>query len=190
MSPAIEPNGIGPGSFLDLAKRRRSCRAYLPDRVPREHLELMLEAARLAPSACNKQPWRMVVVTDEALRMRLLEEGLLPGITMSWAKRAPVLVALGVRRAVMTHRLAPKVSGIDYALIDAGIAGEHLVLQATELGLGTCWIGWIRPRVVRKLVGWPSGISPLALLAVGKEAPDGGGPGTERLPLDDIVTWT
>ena len=161
----------------------------MPDAVPREHLQMMLEAARKAPSACNKQPWRIAVVTDEALRLRIVADGLLPGIAMPWAATAPVLLALGIKRTPLTHRLAPKLSGIDYALIDAGIAGEHLVLQATELGLGTCWIGWIRPKVVRRLIGWPAGIAPVALLTVGKEDAAGARPERDRLPLDDTVTW-
>jgi len=108
---------------------------------------------------------------------------------MPWAADAPALIVLGVRRAALTHRLAPRISGIDYALLDAGIAGEHMVLQATALGLGTCWIGWIRPGVVRKLVGWTTDIAPVALLTLGKEKPGEQPPERPRLPMDDIVTW-
>ena len=76
-------------------------------------------------------------------------------------------------------------SGVDYPLIDLGIAGEHLVLQATELGLGTCWIGWIKPKVVRSIVGWPRAIEPVSLITVGWPASD---PSPRpRLAIDEIT---
>ena len=153
--------------FIELVKHRTSCRSYEPKPVPREHLELMLEAARLAPSACNKQPWRFVVVQDEATRMRLIDEAFLAGIPMKWAIHAGAIIALGMAKSAITHRIAPKISGVDYPLLDLGIAGEHLVLQAEELGLGTCWIGWIRPKEVRRIVGWPRSIEPVSLITVG-----------------------
>lgn len=127
----------------------------------------MLEAAHLAPSACNKQPWRFAVATDKALRMRLINAAFLTGIPMAWATNAGAIIALGMEKSAITHRIAPLVSGIDYPLLDLGIAGEHLVLQAEELGLGTCWIGWIKPKVVRRIVGWPRSIEPVGLITVG-----------------------
>jgi nitroreductase len=153
--------------FIELVKHRTSCRSYEPRPVPREHLELMLEAARLAPSACNKQPWRFVVVQDEATRMRLIDEAFLKGIPMRWAVNAGAIIALGMERSGIVHAVGTKISGVDYPQLDLGIAGEHLVLQAEELGLGTCWIGWINQKAVRKIVGWPRGIEPVGLITVG-----------------------
>jgi nitroreductase len=174
--------------FINLVKYRTSCRSYEPRPVPREHLDLMLEAARLAPSACNKQPWRFAVVEDEATRMRLINEAFLAGIPMKWAENAGAIIALGMEKSVVTHKIATKISGVDYPLLDVGIAGEHLVLQAEELGLGTCWIGWIKPKEVRKIVGWPRGIEPVSLITVGwpvsndrKTRP--------RLSSEEIVKW-
>lgn len=174
--------------FIELVKHRTSCRSYEPKPVPREHLELMLEAARLAPSACNKQPWRFAVVEDEATRMRLINEAFLAGVPMKWAVNAGVIIALGMEKSMITHKLAPRISGVDYPLLDLGIAGEHLVLQAEELGLSTCWIGWIKPKEVRRIVGWPRSIEPVALITVGW--PDS----TERKPrprleYKDLVKW-
>ena len=149
---------------------------------------MMLEAARLAPSACNKQPWRFAVVEEAAVRMRLVNEAFLAGIPMKWAADAGAIIALGMEKSAITHRIAPKISGVDYPLLDLGIAGEHLVLQAEELGLGTCWIGWIKPAVVRKVVGWPRGIEPVGLITVGW-------PASEerkirpRLEREEIVKW-
>lgn len=150
-----------------MVKQRTSCRSYEPRPVPRESLELMLEAARLAPSACNKQPWRFAVVEAEETRMRLIHEAFLAGIPMTWAEDAGAIIALGMEKSAFTHTIAPKISGVDYPLLDLGIAGEHLVLQAEELGLGTCWIGWIKPKEIRKIVDWPRRIEPVGLITVG-----------------------
>ena len=174
--------------FKELVDARFSCRHYRPDPVPKEAIEQILEAARRAPSACNQQPWRFVVATDAALRSRLLDEGTLPGLRMQWAGVAPVILVLGLKRSMITHRVAPLLSKVEYPLLDLGIAGEHAVLQATELGLGTCWIGWIRPKEVRRLVGWPSEILPQSMITVGWPAPRPEHV-SPRLPLDDLVTW-
>jgi len=138
-----EPTGM---PVRDSIARRVSCRAYQATPVAPAQLMQLLEAARLAPSACNQQPWRFAVVRDLDLRRRIVEEGFLPGIKMTWAIDAPVHVVIGMECSIVTHRVAASVSGVNYPWVDIGIAGEHLVLAATELGLGTCWIGWIRPR--------------------------------------------
>jgi nitroreductase len=175
------------GPFLSLCQTRYSCRAYRPDPVPREHIEKMLEAARMAPSACNKQPWRFAVALDPETRTALCTKGLLPGFPARWVADAPVLIALGMKKSLVVHKLAPLLSGADYPWIDIGIAGEHLVLQATELGLGTCWIGWIRPDAIRRVLDWPRDIQPAALITVGWPKEDAGANRTPRLPMDQIV---
>jgi nitroreductase len=174
--------------FIELVKHRTSCRSYEPRPVPKEHLELMLNAARLAPSACNKQPWRFAVVQDETLRMRLINESFLTGISMKWAENASVIIALGMEKSTVTHRIAPKISGVDYPLLDLGIAGEHLVLQAEELGLGTCWVGWIKPKEVRKIIGWPRTVEAVSLITVGWPVDDARKT-RPRLPAEEITTW-
>lgn len=177
-----------PTPFQALVARRRSCRAYKPDPVPRGQLEMLIEAARLAPSACNRQPWRFAVVTAADKRQALVRDGLMPGMAMDWAADAPVIVAIGMARDFATHRLAPALTGVDYPLLDLGIAGEHLVLQAAELGLGTCWIGWIRPAAIRKIVGWSRGVKPVALITVGRPAEPEGEP-RPRLAMNEIARW-
>ena len=151
----------------DAIARRVSCRRYRGEPVPEAELRHILEAARLAPSACNQQPWRFAVVRDDRLRQRIVEEGFLPGIQMNWALEAPVHVVVGMKRTFLTHRLAASVSGVDYPWVDIGIAGEHLVLAATARGLGTCWIGWIKPRVLARIVGWPGSVKPVVVITVG-----------------------
>ncbi len=174
--------------FNELVAARCSCRAYRTEPVSREALVQIVEAARRAPSACNRQPWRFVVATEAPLRKQLLTEGTLPGLGMTWADNAPVILVLGIKKSLITHRVAPLLSKIEYPLLDLGIAGEHAVLQATELGLGTCWIGWIRPKEVRRIVGWPSDIMPQALITVGWPAVTTPRV-SPRLALDEIVVW-
>ncbi len=174
--------------FINLVKHRTSCRSYEPKQVPREHLELMLEAARLAPSACNKQPWRFAVVQDEATRLRLVNESLRKGIEMKWAANAGAIIALGMRRSGVVHKVGTKIAGVEYPQIDLGIAGEHLVLQAEELGLGSCWIGWINQKAVRRIIGWPHGIEPVGLITVGWPA-SGERKTRPRLECEKIIKW-
>jgi nitroreductase len=171
--------------------RRVSCRAYRPDPVARADVERILDAARLAPSACNRQPWRFAVARTEHARRRIVEEAFLPGINMTWALVAPIHVIIGMERSFVTHRVAPQVSGVDYAWIDIGIAGEHLVLAATELGLGTCWIGWIRPAALSGIAGWPDAVKPVAVITVGYpfDVEHQIRPASRRRPLTDLVQW-
>lgn len=171
--------------------RRVSCRAYRPEPVPHAHVLQLLEAARLAPSACNKQPWRFAVVRDPGLRRRIVEEGFLPGIRMPWAIHAPIHAVLGMETSFLTHRFGASVSGVDYPWVDLGIAGEHLVLAATELGLGTCWIGWIKAGAISRIVGWPRSVKPVAIITVGYPAEDGPvqRPAARRKALEDLVRW-
>ena len=178
-------------SVADTIARRVSCRAYKSDPVPQAYLMQILEAARLAPSACNQQPWRFAVVRHPEQRRRIVEEGFLPGIKMTWAMAAPVHVVVGMESSFLTHRLAASVSGVDYPWVDIGIAGEHLVLASTELGLGTCWIGWIKPRTIARLVEWPRRVKPVVVITVGYPADveTAALPACRRKPLDEIVRW-
>jgi nitroreductase len=173
--------------FLSLVARRRSCRRYDASRpVARELLVHCVEAARLAPSACNRQPWRFVIVDDVARRNALFELARLPGITHAWWRDVPVFVALCAKLDLV----APALSGVPYHMLDLGIAGEHFVLAATELGLATCWLGWFSERAVKRVLGVPRRVRVVALLAVGYAADVEAAP--ERAPraeLSDILHW-
>jgi nitroreductase len=179
------------GAFLRLAAMRSSVRRYLADRpVGDADIAAILEAARLAPSAENAQPWRFVVVRDPALRLRLVEEAFSGIYRRSRRIDAPVFIALcGVHGAV---DLAGRVAGhSSYTLTDCGIAGEHAVLAAADRGLGTCWIGMFDRRRARRVLKIPSGVNLIALIALGwpadpaREAP----PAKGRKPLSTIA-WS
>ncbi len=156
--------------FLDLVKKRRSIRRYRSDEVPRELIERCLEAVRYAPTACNTQSWRFIVA-EGPLKEELVGESL-RGIVVPnrFAAEAPVIVVIAADLDFIAHRLGGAVKGIDYHLIDAGIAGEHFALQAAELGLGTCWIGWFDQKAVKRVLSMPSGWSVCAMLTVGYPA--------------------
>ena len=142
-------------------------RRFLPRPVPREVLESMVEAARLAPSACNGQPWRFIAVQGEPLRGRLAAEALGGAVPNRWAASAPAFLVATAERALVTHRLAELVAGIRYHQIDTAIALEHAVLRGVELGVGK--LDRLVPGEGRAplLLGLPRGRAVVSLLAVG-----------------------
>ena len=152
-------------SFLEIVQQRRSLRAYLDKPVEPAKLEYMLECARLAPSWKNLQCWRFVVVTDRETRQAL---------TASMQDSNPGRKALLEAPAVIVLCALPTASevweGKDFMMLDAGLAMEHLILAATEQGLGTCWQGMFREQVVRRVLGIPEDIRVVAMTPVGYPA--------------------
>ena len=178
---------MAPISFLELVKSRRSVRRYLEKPVEREKIQACLEAARLAPSAENVQPWRFLVVDDPGVKERFAAEAFSGIYNFSrFAAKAPVLIVILGRLDLIANRLGKQIQGVAFYLIDIGIAGEHLVLQAEELGLGTCWIGWFSQRKTREFFRIPRKYKIVCLLAMGYPA---GRPTREkkRRPLDEIA---
>ncbi len=159
---------MGATPLLRLMQDRRSVRKFLGTPVPREKITACLEAARLAPSAQNVQPWRFIVIDDPKLKHEFSEE-VFGGIyyPTKFAAHAPVLVLVLSRPDIVASRLGKQVQGVAFHLIDIGIAGEHLVLAAQEQGLGTCWIGWFNPRRARKFFKVPRSYKPVCILAMG-----------------------
>ena len=140
--------------FLDLARRRQSDRGYADRALSREQIERCLEAAALAPSACNSQPWFFVVVDEPQLRGRVA--GLLQDRVMNrFAPSAPVLVAVVVEKPSLLPRLGGLLKDKPYEWLDVGMAVEHFCLQATQEGLGSCIIGWFDEAGVKELLGVP-----------------------------------
>lgn len=155
-------------SFLQLVLSRRSIRQYAEKPVEREKILTCLEAARLAPSADNVQPWRFLVIDDPGLKARFAEE-VFSGVYFfsRFAAKAPVLIVILAKLDVVANRIGRHIQGIHYYLIDIGIAGEHIVLQAEELGLGTCWIGWFNTKKTRKLLNIPRKYKIVSLMSLG-----------------------
>lgn len=137
-------------SFLEIAKQRQSCRAYDESRgVEQEKLDAILEAVRLAPSACNGQPYKITVC-----RGRTAEEvaAATTGMGMNkFAAQAPVLLVVSEMPYVKSAALGAKVKNNDYRSIDIGIAAAYLTAEAAAQGLGTCILGWFDDQKIRNL---------------------------------------
>ena len=171
----------------DLIRRRFSLRDYAPRPVGHADLVQLCDAARHAPSACNSQTWRFVVVTNPGTITRICDEAMLPVIRNDWLRRAPALIVGCSQLDIVANRIGRAVTGIEYHKIDLGIAMEHMALKAVELGLGTCWIGWFHERKLRHLLGIPRSVRVSALLSVGYPASDDASRRTTRRPLDQIA---
>jgi len=174
-------------AFMALVRSRRSIRRFLPRPVEPDKLRTCLEAARLAPSAHNAQPARFLVVDDPGLKDALCREAFSGIYGMSrFAAQAPVIVAILARKDFVAHRLGRQIQKISYHLIDIGIAGEHFILQAEELGLSTCWMGWFHFRKARRVLEVPRKYKLVALVPVGYAASR---PPREtvRLPLSEVA---
>ncbi|MGB6010319.1 MAG: nitroreductase family protein [Desulfobacterales bacterium] len=172
--------------FDQIVRRRRSTRSFDSRPVTEKDVISMVEAARLAPSACNSQTWRFVTVTRREIIRKICHEAMRPVIPNKWLEQAPLIFVGCSQLDVIANRIGSGVTGIEYYQIDLGIAMEHMVLKATELGLGTCWIGWFDESTLKKILEIPNKIKVSALLAVGypkDESPKK----RKRKPLEKIV---
>ena len=167
-------------SFLDLARRRYSVRAYRPDPVPDEMLAQVLEAARLAPTASNRQPFRIVVVhaAGREADLRRIYDRL-------WFARAPLVLCVCTVPAEAWRRL--RYDGKSHADVDATIVMDHMVLAAADLGLGTCWIAAFDPAAAREVLGLPPEVEPVLFTPLGFPADRPGS--RERRPIDELVRY-
>lgn len=177
-------------NFIELVTQRHSVRTYLSTPVPREMITKCIEAARLAPSACNSQPWKFIVI-DEPKAKADLAAAAFSGTysACSFAASAPVLVAVVNERGNLVSRLGGLIRKTPFSLIDIGIAVEHFVLQATELGLGTCWIGWFNIKTAKKVLRLPWNADLVLLISVGYEDKSKNPPRTSRKSIDEIATF-
>ncbi len=139
-------------SFLDLAKKRESCRSYDPTRaVEKEKIDTILDAARLSPSACNSQPYHLYVVTGEkreAVAKACMGMGMNP-----FMKDTPVLLVITEREYNKTAAFGAKIKHNDYRSIDIGILTANVTLAAADLDLGTCIIGWFDNKRLQESLG-------------------------------------
>lgn len=142
--------------FLSLAKRRYACRKYTARKVEREKLEQILEAGRVAPTGCNNQPQRLVVVESEEGLARLTR------CTRDFGAPLAIIVCADTT-AVWTR----KYDGKQIGDIDTSIVTDHMMLAATALGLDTLWICMFKPEAVREEFGLPPHIEPVNILLVG-----------------------
>ena len=196
-------------------EKRRSIRRFKPDPVPDEHITALLDAARLAPSGCNAQPWRFRIVKDTESKLRLAhaayEQSFIAGAPVIFVCCADVngyltgtvsgiqdlgkigaiegrIVNLLLKRAEQTDLQMKIMSKADIGsriAFNVAIAVEHIVLRALDFGLGSCWVRLIDEQLVRDIFGWDDNIYVVALLPVGY--PDEAPPQRKRLNLEDIL---
>lgn len=172
----------------EVIQRRESCRAYDSSRpVEREKLTRILEAARLAPSASNGQPWRFVVVEDRALLDQLAPLTHGPGFNR-FVQEAPCLIAVWEGPTNLSARFAARHKQQQFPSMDIGLAVGQLCLAATAEGLGTCIIGWFEEAKAKALLGIPEQERLRLIVTVGY---DQGQPPRPRVrkPMEELVRW-
>jgi len=160
-------------NFLSLIEKRQSDRKYIGRQVEKEKIERCLEAARLAPSASNSQPWTFIVVDEPELKAKVAVKCIGPLRSFNnFVPQAPVIVAIVMEKPKLTTELGGRIKQKEYPLIDIGIAAEHLCLQATEEELGSCMLGWFDEKSVKSLLNIPIEKSIPLLITLGY-TPDG-----------------
>lgn len=166
--------------LLSLLRNRYSCRDYNPERMPgRDLVDAVLDAARIAPSACNRQPWMFITVDDSDGRATVIESYDRP-----WIRTAPMfIIALGNHDEAW-HR---KFDGKDHTDVDVAIAVEHICLAATAVGLATCWVCNFDPEIIRRGFGLPDHLEPVAIIPLGYAAAGCEAPRKIRKDMSEIV---
>jgi nitroreductase len=164
--------------FVELARKRYSVRSYKQEPVEDDKLRLVLEAARLAPTAANRQAFRLLVV-----HTRNRESELSRIYRRPWFVQAPVVICI----CTVPDEAWVRSDGKNYSDVDAAIVMDHLVLAAADLGLGTCWIGAFDPVAAREVLGIPEHVTPIAFTPLGYPADQP--PTKKRRDLDDLVKY-
>ena len=142
--------------MLELIKKRQSDRKYSEKPIENEKLLRIIEAGRMAPSACNAQPWKFIIVTEPALLAKLSEAASAKLLGMNgFVKEAPVQIVIVRETANLTSRIGSTIKSKDYSLIDIGIAAENICLQAESEGIGSCMLGWFDEKLVKEILGIP-----------------------------------
>ncbi|HET7733592.1 MAG TPA: nitroreductase family protein [Paludibacter sp.] len=175
-------------SFLELVQSRQSDRSYLDKPVEKEKIERILEVARLAPSACNAQPWKFIVVTDPEKRMQVADATANKLLSMNhFSKQAPVQLVLVEENANFTSTVGGWATNKHYPHIDLGIVASHVCLAATDEGLGSCIIGWCDEKKVQKALDIPKNkrVMLVILLGYSNQPPRE----KKRKEMNEIVSW-
>lgn len=155
-------------NFQELVNKRQSNRAYSNKAVEKDKIVQCVEAARMAPSACNSQPWKFIVVDNPETKSKLAQttsNRLLP--LNHFTNQAPVHIVIVNEGSNFAATLGNKIKNRNFSLIDIGIAAEHFCLQAEELGLGTCMIGWFKEKEVKNLLNIPEKKRPELIITIG-----------------------
>jgi nitroreductase len=142
------------GNFKDLLLKRQSDRKYSSKKVEEEKILSCLEAGRLSPSACNSQPWSFVVIDQEPVLQQAQKRIATMGMNR-FVKQVPVLIAIVLEKPNFTASIGSVIKDKEYPLLDIGIATNNICMQATELGLGSCILGWFDEKGLKQLLDVP-----------------------------------
>lgn len=171
--------------FAELAKIRQSDRKYKNQEVEKEKILQCLETARLSPSANNSQPWKFVVVDDVEKKEQIAECSI--GLGMNkFTHQCPVILAVVIEKQDFMTKIGGIIKNKDYSTFDVGIAVNQFCLQAADLGLGTCIMGWFDEKKIKKILGVKNRRIPL-LISLGY--PDAPTREKVRKPLDVMSSW-
>lgn len=178
-------------SFLELVKKRKSVRKYTEQPIRKEDINRCLEAARLAPSACNSQPWHYIIITDKALLAEVSAETY--GSIMKFNKfteKATALVVIVQQKPNLSSQVGLSLKKREYPLIDIGITATHFCLQAAELNIGTCMLGWYNESKIKALLNIPKRRKISLMISMGypqKESDESRD--KPRLDLEDMSSY-
>ena len=167
--------------FYEVIRTRRSIRSYKPDPIPEEVLTRVLDAARIAPSGSNRQPWKFIVVKDEELKRRIAKAC---HSQMFIAEAPVVIVACGYN----IHYNRGEYMGDFSMLVDVSIAFTHLILAARAEGLGTCWIGSFNNEEIKRILSIPEEVNVVAITPLGYPKDEEFREPGPRKPLSEIMS--
>lgn len=172
--------------FSELILKRQSDRRYLPKKVAREDVIKCLEAARMSPSACNAQPWKFVVVDDKAKLTQIADAAESFGMN-KFIHGVPIVVAVVLEKMNFSAKIGSLVKNKDYCILDLGMAVEHFCLQAADLGLGTCIMGWFDEKRIASLLNIPKDKRIPLIISLGH--PDNVTRKKIRKSINEISSW-
>lgn len=175
--------------FKKVVQTRRSIRKYSSKPIKRTILDSIFEMVRLSPSAENSQGWQFVVIDDPQKKEALTAQAFSGVFIMPWVKTAPVIVVMLSQKKLLPNLFGTKLAKIDYQCLDAGIAGEHLVLAAQNHGISTCWLGWFNKEKVRTFLNIPKNYEIYSLFTLGYKANDYEPREQKRKPIEDVVSY-
>ena len=179
---------IDPEKILELIISRQSDRKYSNKPVEGKKLTRIIEAGRMAPSACNAQPWKFIVVTDADLIKALAEAASARILGMNtFVTQAMAIIVIVREKPNFTSKIGGTIKSKDYSLIDIGIASENICLQARAEGVGSCMIGWFDENGVRNILGIPKNKRIELLITLGYSLSDQRT--KKRKPIEEVVSY-
>lgn len=175
-------------NFEELIRSRQSVRKYSGKKVEEEKVTKCIESARLSPSACNAQPWKMIIINEEKLVKKVGKETI--GLGMNkFAPEASHLIVFVIEKPNFTSKMGWMIKNREFPLIDLGIIAQNFCNQATELGLGTCMIGWFNEKNIKKILKVPKRKRLGLIITIGYEPKDYKFRKKIRKPFDEISNY-